>query len=290
VRVSLNRGNHKNLVLTRIGVGHRLHALLNVDPDARTWDLAVSLYDEEVRRETGGADLIHYFKGGKWDGIHQLFTERPELLDSYEYFWLVDDDIEAAPEQVDALFAYVRSHEFEIAQPGLTPDSYYSHRITLQCPGFRHRLANFVELMMPVLSAGVLKQVMPYFENTHSGLGLDWFWNRFASSPATSIAIIDAIAVAHRRPLHRHLRGRMQLAGRSASEEKRNTVQTLNLSRVYPISFAGVTVDGGRVHSRVLLAWMMARAYWTVRDEIINPGWRRVDFVAFMFLQALWRV
>lgn len=280
----------RNLVLSRVGRDHRLHGLLGIDPHARSWDLAVSLYEEDLQfRPADCIDTVHHAKGGKWDGIHAFFQAYPELLDAYDYFWLVDDDIEATANQVDSLFRYVAEHAFEIAQPALTLDSYYSHRLTLQCPGFSHRQTNFVELMLPVLSRNVLKQVYPLFKETRSGRGIDWMWYRFASRPHESVAIIDAIAMPHRRPLNRHLRGRMKQDGVCAKRERQSLVDAWQVKRVYPVAFAGQLLSGMIIDSRVKMSVVMTRAYWSARGLMTGKRWWFIDFLHFAVLQALWR-
>jgi hypothetical protein len=285
--VSSNRGHNKNLVLSRIGAGHRLQGLLGIERSKRTWDLALSIYDGRRFRESDCVDYTHRYKGGKWDGIHAFFSANPGLLDAYDFFWLVDDDIEATPMQVNEMFTYVQSRSFDIAQPALTLDSFYSHRLTLQCPLFSHRHTNFVELMMPVLSRNVLTQVMPFFRNTRSGLGLDWFWYRFASNPAESVAIIDAIAMPHFRPLNQHLRGQMKKVGLSAHDERQRAIRDWKLRRIYPIAFAGMLANGMRVDTRIKMSFLMTKTYWSKRNTITRPSWRWVDFFVFSIRQAL---
>lgn len=283
-------GHSRNLVLSRIGTGHRLQGLLGIERSKRNWDLALSIYDERRFRESDCVEYTHRYAGGKWDGIHAFFNANPGLTDAYDFFWLVDDDIEATAKQVDEIFSYVRSRGFEIAQPALTLDSFYSHRLTLQCPLFSHRHTNFVELMMPVLSRNVLQQVMPFFRNTRSGLGLDWLWYRFVSNPAESVAIIDAIAVPHRRPLNQHLRGRMEKAGLSAHDERQRTIRGWRLRRIYPIAFAAVRADGVRVDSRVRMSFLMTKTYWSKRNAITRPKWRWIHFFVFAIRQAVSRI
>lgn len=279
--------SNRYLILTRLGRGHRLHGLLGVPRERRNWDLAVSLYDLDLTLpEADAVDYAHRQAGGKWDGIHAFFQAYPELLARYDYFWLVDDDIEASAAQADALFAYVQEQGFEIAQPALTLDSFYSHRLTLQCPGFRHRHTNFVELMLPVLCRRVLQQVLPHCADTQSGLGIDWLWNRYVSRPATAMAIIDAIAMPHRRPLNRHLRGRMRRDGRCPHRERQRLGEGRRLERVYPVAFAGVLEDGRRVTSRVIISLLMTRAYWLARGSMRGRPWRWRDYPIFAWRQT----
>lgn len=275
------------LVLSRIGADHRLHGLLGISRLRRNWDLALSLYDEDVVVDTACVEYLDHRRGGKWDGMHAFFAEHPEVLDTYDYFWLVDDDIEATAEQVDRLFAYVAAHRFDLAQPALTLDSFYSHRLTLQCAVFRHRHTNFVELMMPVMSRNLLRQVLRFFADNRSGLGLDWLWQRFAADPARSVAIIDAVAMPHYRPLNQHLRARLARDGISAHDERGRAMREWSVRRVYPVAFAGEQVDGDYVSRRATMARMMTSFYWANRQRITRRPWRWLDFPLFAILQSV---
>ncbi|TAN53281.1 MAG: DUF707 domain-containing protein [Methylococcaceae bacterium] len=278
-------GNGRGLVLVRVGADHRIAGLLNVPRQKRDWDLAVSLYEEVPFADDACIDFLHCYRGGKWDGIHAFFAENPELLARYDYFWLVDDDIEVTPAQVDKLFDYVRIHDFELAQPALTLDSYYSYRLTLHCPGFLHRYTNFVEIMAPVLSRHVLENVIPHFANTRSGLGIDWHWHDLVARPERGIAIIDAVPVGHRRPLRQHLRGKMREDGVCPDMEMKRLVEALELKRVFAIAKAGVLRDRRTVESRFQMACMMTWAYWLVRDRITARPWSFPEFVFFGWRQ-----
>lgn len=281
---------NRGLIVARVGHGHALHGLLGIARAGRSWDLAFSLYDDIEFDAAACIDIVHRREGGKWDGIHAFFAAYPETVGQHDLFWLVDDDIEVTAPQVEELFSYVRRQGFELAQPALTRDSYYSHRLTLQCPGFRHRHTNFVELMLPVLSRELLEQVLPLFRETRSGLGIDWVWYRYLRRPGEAVAIIDAIAMPHRRPLNRHLRGRMARDGLRALDERRRLLDQLGGQYLYPVAFAGCLADGSMINARGAMAIRMARAYWSVRRELVRIPWSVWDFVVFLFKQALARV
>lgn len=278
----------RGLVLVRVGASHRISAWLDMPREQRDWDLALSLYEEIELGENACVDVLHRYKGGKWDGIYAFFAANPHLLVAYDYFWLVDDDIEATAAQVRELFTYVRTERFEIAQPALSLDSYYSHRLTLQCEGFMHRHTNFVEIMMPVLSQPVLRQVLPWLESTRSGVGIDWLWYRFTQNPRQSVAIIDAIAVPHRRPLNQHLRGRLRSAGIYHLDERKSLLKGKGVKGHYPVAYAGrLANDGGFVSSRFALAWLMAGSYWRNRNQISAKPWCWFDHAGFSLLQIV---
>lgn len=271
----------RNLVLVRTGAKHRISPLLGIPREQRSWDLAVSIYDDLTLGDDACIDFRHYYRGGKWDGIYSFFADNPHLLTAYDFFWLVDDDIETTHAQVEALFLYVRSHKFELAQPALTLDSYYSHRLTLRCPGFSHRHTNLIEIMAPILSKRVLEQVLSLFATTRSGFGIDWYWQRVVKRPEHAIAIIDAEPVGHRRPLRQHLRGMMRRDGVCPYVERKQMVKKLNLKRIYAIAPAGMLEDGRVVSSRLRMVWLMIGSYWKVRRLITARPWTIADFIIF---------
>ena len=277
----------RDLVLVRAGAEHRISSLLGIPREQRSWDLAVSLYDGITFGGDACIDIMHYYRGGKWDGIYTFFADNPDLATAYDFFWLVDDDIETTAKQVEALFLYVRSHDFELAQPALTLDSYYSHRLTLHCPGFSHRHTNLIEIMAPILSRRVLERVMPLFATTRSGFGIDWYWQQVVDHPERAIAIIDAQPVGHRRMLRRHLRGIMQKDGVCPYGEREQMVKTLNLQCIHAIATAGTLEDGRLVSSRFRMAWLMLGTYWQVRRLITARPWTISDFIIFWWRQVI---
>ena len=274
-----------NLVLVRVGTKHRISSLLNVPRDCRSWDFAVSCYEEICFGEDATIDYLHFYQGGKWDGLYNFFSKHADLISRYDYFWLVDDDIETNPQQVDDIFKYVNLYQFELAQPALTLDSYYSHRLTLECKGFLHRNTNLVEIMAPILSRKILEKILPKFENTRSGFGIDWYWQRLVDRPESSIAIIDAYPVGHRRPLRQHLRGMMKKEGLCPNQERQYLVETLDLTTLYAIATKGLLENGQVVASRYKMTWLMTKAYWQSRHLITARPWFISDFIIFCWRQ-----
>lgn len=277
----------RGLVLVRLGTDHRISEWLTIPKQQRNWDLALSLYENVDLGVNVNVDFLHYCQGGKWDGIHNFFSTNSRLLSAYDYFWLVDDDIEASPQNVTALFDYVRTHHFELAQPALTLDSYCSYRLTLQCPDFSHRNSNFVELMAPVLANHMLERALPLFAGTLSGWGIDWYWHHLASRPHDGIAIVDAIPVGHRRPIGQHLRGKMRDLGVNPFSERKQLAKKLNrYIWLYPVAFRGMLKDGSSVSSNIKTAYLMIKSYWSTRKRITASKWTIPGFLLFCVLQV----
>lgn len=265
--------NARGLVLVRMGRGHHFGELLAVPAAGRTWDLAVSLYDDIDLPDGAIVEWHHRCVGGKWDGIWRFFSTHPEVLAAYDFYWLVDDDIEADSATVTALFDYVRAHGFELAQPALTTDSYYSHRITLACPGFRHRHTNLVEIMAPILARGMLHQVLPIIQETRSGFGLDWLWQRFVTNPHKQIAIIDSLPVRHARPLRQTLRPAIEAQGSTPEDECARLVCAHGLTRLHGVAIAGVKGTGRTIQGRLPMALALVITHWRQHKQIDKRPW-----------------
>lgn len=263
----------RGLVVVRLGQNHHFDSLLAVPLESRSWDLAVSHYDDSNLPDGSIVEWSHRSRGGKWDGIWLFFEENPEAFAAYDFYWLVDDDVQTGPETVNALFDYVRQHDFELAQPALTLDSYYSHRVTLVCPVFRYRHTNLVEIMAPIISRRMLHRIYPIIQHTRSGFGLDWLWCRFVTHPRRQIAIIDELQVRHVRPLRQNLRPVLELQGTIPEVEREYLVNTYQLSPLHGISFAGVKKNGETVHGRLRMAWILSVAYWRQRSRIDKRPW-----------------
>ncbi|ARO15312.1 hypothetical protein BVG79_01970 [Ketogulonicigenium robustum] len=257
----------KNLVVVRAGSNSLHHRWLDIPDDARSYDVVVSFFDTAAFAAFQPRDGVRavLIKGGKWDGLFKTFADID--IDAYDYFWLPDDDIDASATTVNEIFRLCRQSGLAVAQPALTHDSYFSHFIFMQCPGFRLRYTNYVEIMVPCLNRNILRQALPLFEGTMSGFGLDYTWCRWADSGPFNVAILDTVAVHHTRPVGKVLQSAMTDAGKPTSEEEEEILKARYdlVERTVPLAFAGVRTDGGPVIGRVAVGWRMVRGWWPIR-------------------------
>jgi len=279
----------RHLVVVRAGDQSRHEGWLETLRGQRASTLGVSYYGAEAGRFRDTADIYTTYRGGKWDGLAHFFAMFPDCAESFDRIWLPDDDIETTGAAIGRLFAIAAERRLELAQPSLTLDSYYSHRLTLSNRAFRLRYTNFVELMAPLMDRDLLRRALPGFAGRPTASGLDWVWPRFVRQPEDGIAIIDEIAVGHRRPLRQHLIGNLAQAGHDAEAERRATLQDFGASYVYPLAHAGITCNGRHVRLRPLVAAMMTSRYMIDRREITQQPWRWSRYVSFLYRQALAR-
>jgi hypothetical protein len=175
------------------------YAWLDGDPD-RNWDLFVSPY-RDVLPAHGHHDIqtgkIRSAK--KFAALYDLLTQA-EFWRGYRNVMLVDEDIFAMPGTWSRFFDRADTLDMTMAAPALTPNSIYSHPVTVQQPGCCVRRVSFIESMMPCFRANTLQMLLPTFlaDPTGAGWGLDYVWAKLLDY--SGIYIIDETPVTHWRP------------------------------------------------------------------------------------------
>ncbi len=188
--------SRRNLVLAAVG-DDSLHARWR--RGGTTFDLFLVYYGDGPDRFSGDADYYLRMPGQKWHLVHYALSERPELIDRYDAFWVPDDDLRIAGSDVDALFAVFHEHELQLAQPAVALGRHVSHPICAERPGLLLRRTRFVEIQAPIFSRDALRRLLPSFVASRSGWGLDLAWPGLLDFEG--MGIIDAYPVAHTRPV-----------------------------------------------------------------------------------------
>lgn len=264
----------KNLVVVRAGSKSLHHRWLEIAYEDRNYDLLISFFSEDAYAAFApqpGVEAV-LVKGGKWDGLFLTLSDLD--LDQYDYFWLPDDDLDMSAMDVNVLFTSMQFHGLRIAQPSLTLDSYFSHFVFSQCPGFVLRYTNYIEIMAPCMHREILVKALPLFRGTMSGYGLDYIWCRWEEAGAFRTAILDEIAMHHTRPVGKNLKAVMAETGNLSSEEEEAVLKDMfDLSRrTVPIVFAGILKGGQPASGRVQVGWRMCRGWMSVLSKFRSTG------------------
>ena len=274
-------GARRNLVVVRAGQAS-LHPHWLDAGQKRNWDLVVSLYDPAARFEHDPDISVVLRPGGKWDGLHAFLTQS-DVASRYDYIWLPDDDILAGSADIDAIFDAMRIHDLDIAQPSLTRDSYFTHFVLMSCPGFELRFANFIEIMVPCLKAGLLAAVLDDLSHSMSGFGLDDIWCHLSENPLYKAAILDRIAVRHTRPVGKALRGRTAGQKRFARDEEAILRARYNIpGRIRPLVYAPIDTSGRLRRGCMRLGLAMAARYLSVYREFTvqeSASWKILQLI-----------
>ena len=186
----------RNLVLARCGKAS-LHEGWLAGAPHRNWDLALAPY-QEIAVTRAPEWMLPVVPGQKWAGLHKVLTEWPDWR-AYDYIWLPDDDLAADALRVNTLFGLAEAFGAALAAPALSPDSYFSHYITMRNKSFFARAVSFVEVMMPCFRRDVLERMLPLLGEgaINDGWGLDFIWPKLLGYK--DVYIFDCVTVKHTR-------------------------------------------------------------------------------------------
>ncbi|MCX7748098.1 MAG: DUF707 domain-containing protein [Clostridia bacterium] len=191
---------HKTLIILRAGDGS-LHENWLTPSEYRNFDLAISYFGDKENPYAHLCVLYENAKDTKFPSLYKFISNHIDFILQYDAVWLPDDDLYTDAKGIYNMFDIFYSKNLWLAQPALTPDSYYSHDITLQRQGHLLRYTNFVEVMAPIFSKEALLRCLYSFSQSRSGWGLDFIWSKILDNPTSKIAVIDAAPVRHTRPL-----------------------------------------------------------------------------------------
>jgi hypothetical protein len=169
----------------------------------RNWDLCIGYYGVEAPDIDMPCEyLAHIPQTKKFRLLYNLLYDDSPLWD-YETIWLPDDDLLASGAGINIMFHLFRKFGLDLAQPSLMqgPNCYPNHPITIRREASDLRYEPFVEIMCPIFSRRALNICVGSMRDTESGYGLDHLWPSLLGYPRARIGIIDAIAVAHTRPM-----------------------------------------------------------------------------------------
>jgi hypothetical protein len=125
-------------------------------------------------------------------------------LQDFEYLIISDDDVQLPGNFLDSYLALVSRHDFAVAQPARTHDSYTDHWFVEQLDGIDARRTRFVEIG-PLFSfhRDTFAHFLPFDESSPMGWGLDFVWPVLAEKYNFNMGIVDATPVAHslRKPV-----------------------------------------------------------------------------------------
>lgn len=167
------------------------------------------------------------------DGLVPKFTLLNRIFagvqpEQYAFVIVCDDDIYLPPEFLDRYLRLVRDHEFALAQPARTHDSYIDHPFVEQLDGLSARHTRFVEIGPVVsISRAAMRILLPFDESSPMGWGYDLVWPCAIDSAGLKMGIVDAVPVEHsvRRPVAHYGHGTAERAMRAYLEHRRHLSQ-----------------------------------------------------------------
>jgi len=181
---------NKNLVFSSVGDYSNHHQWLK---GKSNFDLYLINYSNNNSGYKNDADYYFERKGSKFQNFYFLYKNHRDVLDQYDRFLLLDDDIRFSGASISKLFDIHKKFYLSIAQPAFTARSKISYLINLSHPRFFLRYTNFVEENAPLFTKQALYKFMESYDPILPGYGIDlWFINVIGTNEK-NIAIIDDI-------------------------------------------------------------------------------------------------
>ncbi|MBN1848825.1 MAG: DUF707 domain-containing protein [Deltaproteobacteria bacterium] len=189
----------KNLLATPVGRDSKFPAWFN--RGAPNFDFLALCYEDVDDEILECATYVFKNKDYKFSNFRKYTNIHPDIIHSYDFFFLADDDLDMSTERINGLFRLAEVFGLDLCQPSLSHQSYCSWAITLWCgdPKVVLRYTDFVEIMCPLFSRRGISLCLETFGKNSVGMGLDFVWPKLLGFK--NMAIIDRIRVTHGRPM-----------------------------------------------------------------------------------------
>jgi hypothetical protein len=165
------------------------------------FDYLIFVYDNaEFREEIYNRCNFIYQNGIKWQFLRKYLTY--DRYKKYDYIFLWDDDLDIGKFSYKNFIEIMKRNDLEIAQPALTDNSYYSHKLTLKNEKHKiGRYTDFVEVMAPVFSRDAWSRYRNMIESNPNSWG--WGYDLLAKSVCKykNMGIVDCESITHTRPI-----------------------------------------------------------------------------------------
>lgn len=200
--------NKDNLLIIACGQNALHQQWLELHTDFN-FDLCLLVYDDTEYQDHNSKSAKYIFKrkAYKWSNIANFITK--SVYKPYKYIGILDDDILTNIPTIHNLFEYGKRLDFDLFQPALSHDSYFSHGATLQIPNADFHLLNTVEIMNPFFSNRAFNVCSNEFDMGPygQGYGLELSWQALLSPKdgrtifGGLVGVIDKYPVRHTKPV-----------------------------------------------------------------------------------------
>ena len=273
----------KNVVISRNGPDS-LHEEWLTNSDIKNWDLILLFYDEDsFKRCQIREGKSFYYPGGKWEAYYNFFRDYPDVLNNYDYFWFADDDISLQGNEINKMFQRMNDYDLDIAQPAMSLESYFSYIITIQCDFLKIRFSNFVEVMAPCLRKSLVKDMLPFFKDAFSGMGLDSVWTYKTRKEPNKIAILDEVVMTHTRPVGGPLHQKLKEKNITFKEEISSNINKIGIEQVKPVIFSAIDHENNFLNKTQVTNIMIKEYFYKRKDfkdnrKILSRIWRMIKY------------
>lgn len=189
---------HRNLVFTSAGDNTDFHNLW-LDKKNQNFDIMVVYYkdDDNIYNEySKKVDYIMKRKGSKMQNLFYVYNNHRDILNRYDRFFVLDDDIIFKTKDINEMFAISKKYNLWICGPTFknTPECKISHPITISSGKKEMRYTNFIEVNVPLFNRYALDKLMAVYDPSLIGYGIDYLYIwACGQENRTKYALVDRI-------------------------------------------------------------------------------------------------
>jgi hypothetical protein len=191
LRKALDRPPSQYLVYTSAG-DHANVAQWIQGP--KSFDLWITYYGDLPGSLFDCCDYYNVRKGAKYQNLHFVYQEWPQLLQPYRAVFVLDDDIVIDTLSINRLFDIRTQGDYWAVQPAFSPKGKISHAITRVRRTCLRRHTNFAEMGCVLFRRDVLDAFMKVYDPSLAGWGIDWWYLHVMGAELRGrVAIVDEV-------------------------------------------------------------------------------------------------
>jgi len=121
----------------------------------------------------------------------------------YTYIGLLDDDQAISVSSLNKLLNIATENGFDVFQPAVSPDSYYSHAMFVQKNGHSPEAVHWVEIMSPFLRKEIFESGEQFYKSNISSYGIDRYLFPYLQRRLNqnNTALIHEVSIKHLKPV-----------------------------------------------------------------------------------------
>ena len=121
----------------------------------------------------------------------------------YTYIGLLDDDQAISVSSLNRLLEIATENKFDVFQPAVSADSYYSHAVFLQKPGHSPETVLWVEIMSPFLRKEIFEAGEDFYKTNISSYGVDRYLFPYLQKKLNhcNTALVHEVSIRHLKPV-----------------------------------------------------------------------------------------
>ena len=121
----------------------------------------------------------------------------------YNYIGLLDDDQAINVSSLNKLLDIATENAFDVFQPAVSADSYYSHAMFVQKNGHAPESVHWVEIMSPFLRKEIFELGEQFYRSNISSYGVDRFLFPYLQKKLNRChtALIHEVSIRHLKPV-----------------------------------------------------------------------------------------